>query len=161
MSNPKRIHWSWTNIEVASIYIKSRLDFDGFKPDYIVGLTRGGLIPAVLLSHMMGVKLQTLNVSLRDSEEGPESNLWLPEVATVENKKILIVDDINDSGATFEWIKKDWDSSELPNGCKWDNIKFATLVHNEASVTKTDYSFTKIDKSKEDVWIVFPWEKND
>jgi hypoxanthine phosphoribosyltransferase len=110
---------------------------------------------------MMGVKLQTLNVSLRDSEEGPESNLWLPDVATVENKKILIVDDINDSGATFEWIKKDWDSSELPNGCKWDNIKFATLVHNEASVTKTDYAFISIDKSKEDTWIVFPWEKND
>ena len=50
-------------------------------PDYIVGITRGGLTPAVMISQYLNVPLQTLNVSLRDSEIGPESNLWMAEDA--------------------------------------------------------------------------------
>ena len=99
-----------------------------WRPDYVVGLTRGGLIPAVMISHYFNVPCETLKVSLRDSGE-QESNLWMAEDAFgyprqekfIENpvdvadileaasdlleagdtyKNILIVDDINDSGAT-------------------------------------------------------------
>ena len=51
----------------------------GWQPDYIVGLTRGGLIPAVMISQYLNVPMFPLSVSLRDSETGPESNLWMAE----------------------------------------------------------------------------------
>ena len=91
-----------------------------WKPDYIVGLTRGGLVPAVMLSHYLDVPLHTLNVSLRDGN-GRESNLWMAEDAlgyiqeedrkanggwkhlASKRKNILIVDDINDQGTTINW----------------------------------------------------------
>ena len=52
-------------------------------------------------------------------------------------KKILIVDDINDTGATFNWIKNDWESRHKDPDkwkCIWgNNVKFATLTENFAS----------------------------
>jgi hypoxanthine phosphoribosyltransferase len=74
------------------------------------------------------------------------------------------VDDINDSGATLNWIKKDWRSSCGPADPKWDTVwhntvKFATLIDNLASDAKVDYSATEVNKAEHDVWMVFPWEE--
>jgi hypoxanthine phosphoribosyltransferase len=166
-----------------------------WKPDYIVGLTRGGLIPAVMLSHYLEVPMYALGVSLRDSDFGPESNLWMAEDALgpqskerfVEDendvgaileaasslledagtyKNILIVDDINDTGATFNWIMKDWRSGCFPDDPSWDevwnsNVKFAVLVDNLSSEcdVKMDYAAMEVNKAENDVWVDFPWEE--
>jgi xanthine phosphoribosyltransferase len=143
---------------------------DGWRPDYIVGLTRGGLVPAVMLSHYLEVPMETLKVSLRDGgENGCESNLWMAEEAfghdMDEPKKILIVDDINDTGATLNWIREDWPSGCFPDNPKWDtvwgnNVRTAVLINNEASEFKTvDYVGMSINKMEEPVWCVFPWEE--
>jgi len=76
-----------------------QISLSDWRPDYIVGLTRGGAIPAVMLSHYFGIPCETLKVSLRDGGSC-ESNLWMAEDA-YEGKNILVVDDINDSGATI------------------------------------------------------------
>lgn len=154
---------SWVHHIIRSMYAEN------WKPDYIVGLTRGGLVPAIMFSHYMNVPMQTLNVSLRDSAIGPESNLWMAEDAFGYNmdqpKKILIVDDINDSGATLNWVMEDWQSGCLPNDPKWNNVwnnnvRFAVMVNNEASEFKTpDYVGKIINKAERDEWVVFPWEE--
>jgi hypoxanthine phosphoribosyltransferase len=161
---------------------------DSFVPDYIVGLTRGGLIPATMLSHYLDIPLHTLNVSLRDGELGPESNLWMAEDAygyvpyegteppvsrdpnritsdAARRKNILIVDDINDSGRTLNWIKDDWMSGCLPNDvAAWhdvwhQNVRFAVMVHNQPSEFKDpDYVGMEINKNETPCWVVFPWE---
>lgn len=152
---------------------------DCWKPDYIVGLTRGGLEAANMISQYLDIPMQALNVSLRDSALGPESNLWMAEDAygyhpvdgmpatsnPALRKKILIVDDINDTGATLNWIKQDWRSGCMPADTHWDdiwhdNVKFAVLVDNAASDFKTvDYAGMVIDKSQKPCWVVFPWEE--
>jgi hypoxanthine phosphoribosyltransferase len=170
------------------------ITLSGWRPDYIVGITRGGLIPAVMISHYFGIPLHTLNVSLRDGDAGPESNLWMAEDAlgprTKERiiddandigsileaasslleegstyKNILIVDDINDTGATFNWIINDWPSGCFPEDPSWEevwnnNVKFAVLVDNLASNchVKMDYASMEINKAENDVWVDFPWE---
>jgi hypoxanthine phosphoribosyltransferase len=142
----------------------------GWRPDYIVGITRGGLTPAVMISHYLDVPMHTLNVSLRDSDSdiGPESNLWMAEDAFGYNaspKNILIVDDINDSGATINWIMEDWASGCFPDGDRWkemwgDNVRFAVVFDNLASKAnvKMDYVGEEINKAEQDVWIDFPYE---
>jgi uncharacterized protein len=169
------------------------ITLSGWRPDYIVGLTRGGLVPAVMISHYLNVPMYGLSVSLRDNDMAPESNLWMAEDALgpnsrerfVENpvdvagileaasdllengtyKEILIVDDINDTGATFNWIMKDWPSGCFPNDPSWsevwnNNVKFAVLVDNLSSQceVKMDYVGMEVNKAENDVWVDFPWE---
>jgi uncharacterized protein len=155
---------------------------DNWRPDYIVGITRGGLVPAVMLSHALGIPMHTLDVRLRDTSgnTGLESNLWMAEDAFGYNrseetgitgarwdislrKNILILDDINDTGATFNWIKQDWQSGCLPNEDTWNtvwhkNVRFASIVDNQSSAFDVDYSAKEINKAENDTWVVFPWE---
>ena len=134
-----------------------------WKPDVIVGINRGGLIPAVMISQWFDCKHVPLTVSLRDHEDC-ESNLWLAEDA-FKGKNILIVDDINDTGATFNWIMQDWASGCLPDDPVWKDIwnhsvKFAVLVDNLSSQCKAkmDFCGREINKAEDDVWVDFPWE---
>jgi hypoxanthine phosphoribosyltransferase len=132
-----------------------------------------------MISQYFNIPLHTLNVSLRDGDVGPESNLWMAEDAlgplskdrAVDNdttfKNILIVDDINDTGATINWILNDWPSGCLPDDERWgneiwnQNVKFATIFDNLASESKVkmDYVGEEINKAENPVWIEFPFEE--
>lgn len=168
----KKVYYSWKDVQGAVLEIARQLHCDNWRPDYIVGITRGGLIPANLLSQYTGIKMHTLNVSLRDGNES-ESNCWMSEDAFGFNadnigdpccKNILIVDDINDEGNTIAWIKQDWQSSCLPNDARWEhvwgqNVRIATLTNNLASKEDVDYSVWEVNKAEEDCWLVYPWEE--
>lgn len=180
----KRINLTWQNVEKQVQELLRQLQQDQWKPDYIVGLTRGGLVPANLISQYLGVRMETLKVCLRDNAEC-ETNCWMPEDAIGYVSKfdgeaeiayrrpelrqnILIVDDINDSGATLNWIKQDWESSVggVADSELWDtvwghNVRVAVLYDNEASscILPIGYSAVDINKAVEDQWIVFPWEE--
>src|SRR6056300_1568751 len=152
----KKLYLSNHDIEKGVHDIVSKMYADNWRPDYIVGITRGGLIPAVMMSHLTGIKMHTLDVRLRDGDE-QQSAYWMAEDAfgifqmggTYEDKKILILDDINDSGATFQWIKEDWPAGCHPNEHRWDkvwnqNVRFATIVNNLASPFNIDYTSIEI-----------------
>ena len=173
---------SWDKVQGMTAQLARDIGNSNWRPDYVVGITRGGLIPAVLLSQYFNVPMHTLRVALRDGgDNGCESNLWMADEAfgyvpadeqdlyksrwdPNRRKNILIVDDINDTGATFNWIRKDWQSSCLPDQTAgWEsvwknNVKFAVLVENLASTATNDYSVLEVNKAEHDVWIEFPWE---
>jgi xanthine phosphoribosyltransferase len=163
--NLKKTYVTWQDVENQTQEILRQMQQDQWQPDYVVGLTRGGLIPANLISQYLECPMETLKVSLRDDTQAPESNLWMAEDAYM-NKKILIVDDINDTGATLNYIKQDWPSGCIPNDNHWNhqiwgnNVRVAVLYDNESSNSKLniDYSSVTINKAEEDSWIVFPWE---
>jgi hypoxanthine phosphoribosyltransferase len=177
----KKIYYTDADVRGWVHEIIRDLHEGSWRPDYIVGLTRGGLTPALMLSHYLGVPMRSLDVSLRDGDECT-SNLSMAEDAfgwieggyqglgnnsafdyTIHAKRILIVDDINDSGATLAWIREDWQSSCLPNHDRWlnvwhHNVRTAVLVNNTVSEFSVDYSGTDINKLEDPVWCVFPWE---
>jgi xanthine phosphoribosyltransferase len=159
----KKIYYKWPDVESQTQEILRQISLSDWRPDYVVGLTRGGLTPANLISQYLEVPMECLKVSLRDDGSDPEHNIWMADDA-YHGKQILIVDDINDSGATLNWIKKDWEDfysiKPEPWSTIWnDSVRFATLVHNEASeFQQIDYYSEEINKSVEDSWIVFPWE---
>ena len=133
-------------------------------PDYIVGLTRGGLLPAVMISHYLDVPMQSLDISLRDGGECV-SNLGMAEDA-YNGKNILVVDDINDQGSTLNWIMKDWPSGCFPIDERWEhiwgnNVRFAVVVDNMSSqcAIGMNYWGMEVNKAEKDVWIEFPYEE--
>mgnify|MGYP000120517732 CR=1 FL=1 len=176
----KKHYYSWTDVERMCVSIVNQMYKDNWRPDYIVGITRGGNVPATIISNMTGIRCEALKVSLRDDEQGPESNCWMAEDAfgcvpeelqetyksrwdPALRKNILIVDDINDSGATIAWIKKDWPSGIYAEEQAWDtvcggNVKFAVLVENLSSGETTNFSALEVNKAEHNVWLDFAWE---
>jgi hypothetical protein len=169
----KKIYVDDAKVRSLVLSIAREITLGDWKPEYIVGISRGGLTPAVLMSHYLNVPLYTLKVTLRDgTEEDCDHNCWMSEDAMGYGRmgcledtpaNILVIDDINDSGATFAWIKKDWRSGCLPDSPLWDeiwgkNVRFASLIHNLASSEPSDYTGMEINKAEDPSWIVFPWE---
>ena len=186
MTNKRYI--SEQQMKTGVLDIVTQMYNDEWRPDYIVGITRGGLIPAVMMSHYTGIKMHTLDVRLRDADHGPECNGWMAEDAfgyidkedrvqgdidgetqwicsdPTMRKKILIVDDINDTGETFSWIKNDWESGCLPDDPAWldiwgNNVRWATIIDNVPSKFDIDYTSIEINKAENPEWIVFPFEE--
>lgn len=166
-----KTYLTWTDVERHITNIAVKLMRDGWKPDYIVGIHSGGDLPAIMLGKMLGIKTYSLDVRLRDGDgDGPETNAWMSEDAfgypdpADRKKNILVVDDINDTGATIAWIKQDWASSCLPDHEMWEeiwgsNVRVAVMINNLSSGQTVDYFSTEINKAEKDEWIVFPWEE--
>lgn len=121
-----------------------------FQPDVVMGINRGGCIPGVYISHRLGIPHEVLDVRLRDHKTEPD----LTNLIKAYNfqKKVLIIDDINDTGETLSYIKEN---------CHNDGrIKIAAIIHNTPSkFDKLDYWCYTIDKDVNPCWIVFPWEE--
>lgn len=172
----KKHYYTYNDVHNAAVDIVLKMYKDNWRPDYVVGVTRGGLPLALRISHLIGCNMEALKVSLRD-DGNCETNCWMSEDAfgyveghdynssdVFAKKNILVVDDINDTGATFNWIKQDWQSSCLPNNPNWDtvwggNVRFAVMTENLSSEFEgVNYSWHEVNKAEEDQWLVFPWE---
>jgi hypoxanthine phosphoribosyltransferase len=155
-----KIHYDWTQIERWCQRIALDILKTDWRPNYIVGLTRGGLVPAVVISYLLDVPMNTLKVQLRDDSSDFEHNAWMPE-DVVEGKNILIVDDINDTGDTLAWIRDDWEKSVFQGDIAYHwhrRVRVAVLVNNLASREQIDWCAMDINKAEDHSWIVFPWE---
>ena len=143
----EKLFYSWQEYDKDILLINSKIHASSWFPERIVGIKRGGLIPAVSLSHLFKVQLNIISYQSRDGKNMARGNLLkLPR-----DSRILLVDDICDTGETFEVIKKEIRQNYL-------NIKFCSLFYNIRQNITVDYFARKIDREKDSSWIVFPWE---
>jgi hypoxanthine phosphoribosyltransferase len=143
----EKFFYSWQDYDKDILLLNSRIHTSSWFPEQIIGVKRGGLIPAVSLSHLFKIPLNTISYQTRDGAHIDFSELLeLPK-----NNRILIVDDICDTGETFESIKKEIKQNYL-------NIRFCSLFYNIRQKITIDYFARKIDREKDSSWIVFPWE---
>jgi hypoxanthine phosphoribosyltransferase len=164
-----KVFMNYTQLQGHVLEILRQMQKETWMPDYVVGITRGGLLPAALISQYLDIPMYTIKIALRDgNQEDCESNAWMT-VDAFEGKNILVIDDINDTGATIGWIRQDWESGCNPHSDQWpniwhNNVKFAMIVNNTDSLQKTDYDGMYVTKSVDPAWIVFPtedwWNKN-
>ena len=158
----RKLILTWNDIQSQVKTLTRELVVNNWRPQYIVGMVRGGTVPATMISHYFNVPMHALKISFRDDED-TESNCWMAEDA-YNNIPILVVDDINDSGKTLNWLKEDWQSGCFPDDePTWKkvwgyNVRFMTLVNNAASAAHIQYTAMTINKTQDNVWIEFPWE---
>ena len=149
------INYSYDDLVEGVNKIATLIQAKEEKFDYIVGVVRGGAIPAVILSHKLKVPLIAVEWSTRDGGE-KEHNCWIPEELLL-NKKVLIVDDIIDDGTTIRELLDDWQKS-IRDPLPLDNIKIAALYYNTAQPTAANYYHRSIDRDIDKRWINFFWE---
>ena len=161
---PGKIHYTNEQMKGDLHEIIRQVITSGFVPDVIVGIARGGLVPATMLSHYFNAPLVCLNVSLRDNkvDNGHDSMDTLADDIRHE-KRILLVDDICDSGETLRMIYEKVDAwrafSEDFEG--WRNrVRTAVLWNNTAQDEfEADYVGREISRADDERWVIFPYEE--
>ena len=124
-----------------------------WRPTYLIGIGRGGLVPAVYLSHATG--LPTLSCDLSSNvKDFADDVLERLAARTPAGERLLFIDDINDSGRTIGLLRA---ALALGGGVP-DAIRFATLIDNSVSAERVDYRARTIDRTVTRDWYVFPWE---
>jgi hypoxanthine phosphoribosyltransferase len=133
--------------------LAEQLGADHWTPDFLIGIGRGGLVPAVYLSHALG--LPTLSVD-HSAQVHDFAGAALERLAarTREGERLLVVDDINDSGATIAKLRAMLAEAQADES----RIRFATLLDNIRSTSSVDYRARTIDRAVTKDWFVFPWE---
>ncbi|KXB09159.1 hypothetical protein AKJ35_00485 [candidate division MSBL1 archaeon SCGC-AAA833F18] len=143
---PECMTWHDAEKAVEALAVTIKEDFD---PDVIIGIARGGLIPAVRLSHLFNDRLmRVIHVKYYEDVDVPieEPEIW-SDVGKLKGK-VLVVDDVADTGSTLEVVMNHLEDKVD------DEMRVATLVWKPKSKIKPDYYIYKTSK-----WIVFPWEE--
>jgi hypoxanthine phosphoribosyltransferase len=117
---------------------------DKYKFDYIIGIARGGLIPATVLAYRLKKPILLIEWSYRDSGI---RNISSEVYEIIQSKKVLLVDDILDSGQTVKELSK-----------HIGNYKTAALVYNVKQEVPCDYFHVKIDRDVTREWVTFWWD---
>lgn len=126
------------------------IEVDGWAPDLLVGVGRGGLVPAVYLSHRLNLPMLSIDYSSASADAA------LDDVAarSAAGSRLLIVDDINDSGGTITALRRLLADRGGDVAC----LRFAVLLSNSRSDAQVDYWADSIDRDTDKRWFVFPWE---
>lgn len=138
-----------------------------WKPDYIVGLVRGGAIPAVYLSHRLDIPVIMVHWSERDNRELNQvynTHEWIANQIK-DGKKILIVDDIVDSGESIKNVIKFWESVlefKSLQRLDFDSVRVAALLYNISQMNAIAYYYAEsIDRKVDKQWFEFFWERKE
>lgn len=148
---PILTHPSWSQIDkacaVLANVIMQHTKSSEFEPKAIIGLARGGLVPAVIISHILKLKMFPVSYSSKAGNgEYREYNNHLPEISA---ETLLIVDDIIDSGHTMKEVVEHYKS-------RAHNVLVASLYYKAGAATLPNFCWQNIPKDAP--WIIFPWE---
>ena len=144
---------SWDDIERWCKIVAKKLKEDSYRPDVIVGLARGGLVPARLLSDYLHIKdlyaVKTEHWGITATPDG-EAKLAQPLQVNIDGKKVLVVDDITDTGKSLTL------ALNHINELSPSEIRSATLLHITHSSYEPDYYAEPV-PAEEWTWFIFPW----
>lgn len=136
----------WGDVEEMVANIATQISKDAQEFTHILALARGGLVPSALLAHALDLRpVHSLSVySYRGTvQDEPELISDWPEI---DDKNLLIVDDLVDSGKTVKMIKE-----------HYPNAKVAVLIAKPEGQAQADFF---AEKCTQDAWIDFPWERD-
>jgi len=148
----QKLYLTWDDIERMCFDIHRKMKRKHVKPDIIVGVSRGGLIPARILSDLLDNKnLSTMRVTFYSR---PGVTKTKPRIAEdlstdINGKTVLIADDVIETGKTLK-LTKDY---LMNRGAKKAYIA-VLLKKNKKTLVEPDFYSRTTDR-----WIVYPWER--
>lgn len=141
---------TWNQIYGMLLNLAEKIRKNGFKPDIIVGVSRGGWPPARVLSDLLdNPNLANVRAEfyLGVAETKGEPTLTQPVSVAVAGKKVLIIDEVADTGKSLKLVKE----HIIKEGAA--EVKVATVYYKPWSIIMPDYYEKETNR-----WIVFPWE---
>ncbi len=147
---PPRERMSWPDLGEAARELGGAIAGDGYEPDLILGIARGGLLVAGALSYALGVKNTfTMNVEFYTGvdERLPVPMILppVPELVDLHDARMLIADDVADTGQTLALVKS-FCAGQV------GEVRTAVLYEKPRSIVTCDYVWRRTD-----LWIDFPW----
>ena len=141
---------TWERFGEAAHELSRAIARDGYQPDLIISIARGGLIPAGALSYALRVKnLHVMNVEFYTGVDErlpmPVMLPPVPQAVDFSNKTVLIVDDVADTGETLKLVRDFCADHVAETRC-------AVIYEKSRSVVKCEYVWHRTDR-----WIDFPW----
>lgn len=148
--HPDRENLTWETFGEASRYLSQEIVDSGWMPDLIVGVARGGLIPAGAIGYAIGVKeMGAINVEFYTDIGAtlPEPIILNPRLDTesLTDKKVLVVDDVADSGKTLDLVVNMLKETA-------SEVRSAVIYTKPTTIFEPDYSWKKTE-----AWINFAW----
>ena len=140
----------WTSYGIAARELAQIVADDGYRPDIILAIARGGLFVAGSLGYALSVKnLYVMNVEYYTGvDERLDVPIALPpylDTVDLKDANVLIADDVADTGATLAYVH-DFCQGEVAD------VRSAVLYEKSASIIKCEYIWKRTDQ-----WINFPW----
>ena len=150
VSVEERERLSWADFGDAARVLAGRIVDDGYEPDLILSIARGGLLVGAALGYALDVKnTWTMNVEFYTGvEERLDVPMILPpvpELVDLDSARMLIADDVADTGETLRLVK------EFCEG-KVAEVRCAVLYEKSRSLVACEYVWKRTD-----LWIDFPW----
>lgn len=144
---------TWESIYSLLLDLAKSIRSSNFTPETIVGISRGGWVPARVLSDLLSIHdIASVKAEfyLGVNETKSEPVITQAVSTDVRNKRVLVVDDVADTGKSLRLVE----AHLLKHGVK--ELKIATLYYKPWSVTLPDY-YEKLTCD----WIIFPWERKE
>lgn len=146
----ERERLSWAEFGEATRDLARSVADDGYAPDLILSIARGGLLVGAGLGYALDVKnAWTMNVEfytgVDERLDVPMILPPVPDLIDLENARVLIADDVADTGETLRLVK------DFSVG-KVGEVRCAVLYEKSRAIVKCDYVWKRTD-----LWIDFPW----
>ena len=141
---------TWGELGVGARLLAEAVVADGYRPDLILGIARGGLLVAGAVGYALGVKNTfTMNVEFYTGvDERLDMPMILPpvpELVDFESTRVLVADDVADTGETLKLVKQFCAD-------KVGEVRCAVLYEKPRSAVRCEYVWRRTDQ-----WITFPW----
>jgi hypoxanthine phosphoribosyltransferase len=141
---------SWDDLGEGARELAEMVHRDGYRPDIVLAIARGGLLVAGALSYALGVKNTfTMNVEfytgIDERLDVPMILPPVPDLVDFAETRVLIADDVADTGATLALVKGFLDGRVAETRC-------GVLYEKSRSTVRCEYVWRRTD-----LWIDFPW----
>ena len=148
---PRLNYVSWSQYGDLVTKLAENVAASGERFDLVIGIARGGMPVAMVIADKLGIKVDFLNVkSYTDVGERVKPKILSTITEKIVDKRVLVVDDLVDGGATMESITE-YLSTQSPSG-----MKTAVLFTKPWSTFTPDFSLKVVDN-----WVVFPYERGE